>query len=93
MNLPRFKASDDCMAYEQLLHYTNFDVLKIILSNRTLKCNSLKNVNDQLERKRKGIEKLIDTFYVSCFCHNQCEIVPFWFMYGGDAPDNKKVLL
>ena len=93
MDLPQFKASDECMTYEQLLHYTSFDVLKVMLSNRTLKCNSLKHVNDRLERQRKGIEDLTDAFYVSCFCHNQYEIVPFWFMYGGSALDSKKVLL
>lgn len=93
MDLPRFKASDDCMSYEQLLHYTNFDVLKLMLINRTLKSNSLKHVNDRLERQRKGIEDMTDAFYVSCFCHNQYEIVPFWFMYGGSALDCNKILL
>lgn len=93
MDLPQFIASDDCMIYEKLLHYTSFDVLKIMLNNRTLKCNSLKNVNDRLERQRNGIEDLADAFYVSCFCHYQYEIVPFWFMYGGSTLDSKKVLL
>jgi len=77
----------------QILHYTSIDVLKIMFNKRTLKCNSLKNVNDQLERKRNGIENLTDTFYVSCFCHYQYEVVPFWFMYGGNSPDERKVFL
>lgn len=89
----KFKASDDCKTHDQLLHYTSFDVLKIMLNSRTLKCNSLKNVNDRLEREREGIEDLIDASYVSCFCHYQYEIVPFWFMYGGSVLDSKKVLL
>ena len=93
MNMLQFKASDMCLEYEQLLHYTSVDVLKIMLNNRTLKCNSLKNVNDRLERQRKGIENLTDASYVSCFCHYQYEIVPFWFMYGGSTSDSKKVLL
>ncbi|MDD2620836.1 MAG: hypothetical protein PHC92_09245 [Syntrophomonadaceae bacterium] len=67
MNMPQFKAGVNCLEYEQLLHYTSVDVLKIMLNNRTLKCNSLKNVNDRLECQRKGIENLTDASYVSCF--------------------------
>ena len=93
IDIPRFEASNGCKMHEQLLHYTSFDVLKIMLSNKTLKCNSLKNVNDRLERQRKGIVDLTDTFYVSCFCHYPYEIVPFWFMYGGNTHDSKKVLI
>lgn len=93
MNMSQFKACNKCMGYEQLLHYTSINVLKIMLNERTLKCNSLKNVNDRMERKRIGIEDLADTFYVSCFCHYQYEIVPFWFMYGSGVPDDEKVLL
>lgn len=93
MNTPQFTADEECLKYEQLLHYTNSSVLQILLNSGTLKCNSLKNVNDKLERARKGLENLTDGFYISCFCHYQYEIVPFWFMYGGDVPDNEKVLL
>lgn len=93
MGVQKFSANKNCMKYKQLLHYTSLDVLKIMLNNRTLKCNSLKNVNDLLERKRKGIEKLTESFYVACFCNRQYEIVPCWFLYGGCNPDNEKVLL
>ena len=91
--IPLFKADDKCAEYKQLLHYTNLDSLTYIINGKTLKCNSLKNVNDQLKQKRKGLEDITGAYYVSCFCHDQHEIVPFWFMYGGDAPDNQKVLL
>jgi hypothetical protein len=93
MNSTQFKASNTCMNYEQLLHYTSFEVLKIILNSQTLKCNNLKNLNDRLEPNRKGIENYAGAFYVSCFSHNQNETVPFWYMYGGTSPNNRKVLL
>ena len=93
MNHQLFNVSNSCMEHGQLLHYTSFDTLEIILKKKTLKCNSLRNVNDLLEKNRKGIEDFTESFFVSCFCHYQYEIVPFWFMYGGNAPKEKKVLL
>ena len=89
MDMPLFKASEDCKRYDELLHYTSFDVLKIILSNRTIKCNSLGLVNDRLEQSRNGIEDFAKGFYISSFCHYRYEIVPFWFLYGGNVNQEK----
>ncbi|WP_283409617.1 hypothetical protein [Anoxynatronum buryatiense] len=92
MNIPKFKAENECMKYDQLLHYSNIETLRIMLDERTLKCNSLKNVNDLLERQRKGIEEQADATYVSCFSHCQYETVPFWYLYGGSECSNKVLL-
>lgn len=92
IEIPQFKASKECLPYPELLHYTSYDVLKIILRNRTLKLNSIKNLNDQFEQNRKGIEELAQGFYIASFCHYPHEIVPFWYMYG-NCENDKKVLL
>lgn len=92
IDIPQFKASDSCNQYEELLHYTSFEVLKIILGNRTLKLNSIKNLNDKAEQNRKGIEELAKGFYIASFCHYPYEIVPFWFMYGKCDNDTKVLL-
>ena len=91
-DFPRFKVDEKSKEYEELLHYTNLDVLGIILRDKTLKLNSIKNLNDRLEQKRKGIERFTPNFYVSSFCHYPHEIVPFWFMYGGNR-NKEKILL
>lgn len=93
MNIPQFSACDSSLDHEQLLHYTSIDVLKIMLKDRTLKCSSLKNVNDLLEWQRKGIENVTKATYIASFCHNKYEITYFWFQYGRSASDNRKVLL
>lgn len=91
-DMPLFKASEDCQKHDELLQYTSFDSLTKIVSNRTILCNSLGRVNDRLEQSRKGIEDLTQGFYVSCFCHYPYEIVPFWFMYGGNKNEEKALL-
>jgi len=88
-----FTASEESKTHKQLLHYTSVDVLNIILNNRTLKCNSLDNVNDLLEKRRNGIEHLTQVYYVSCFCHNPHEIVPFWYLYGASVEKERRVML
>lgn len=83
---------NSCPNGSQLLHYTSLSALKSILSDHTLLCNSLENVNDLLEKKRSGIEAFASTKFISSFCHSQYEMVPFWFMYGGNKREEKVLL-
>lgn len=92
MTKNKFKVSDNSKQHKELLHYTNLNVLNIILNQKTLLFNSLKNVNDKLEHRRKGIENIATNFFISSFCHCPYEIVPFWILYGGNN-NNQKLLL
>lgn len=78
--------------YNAFLHYTNYEALTHILLDRTLKFNNLKNVNDKFEKKQKGLEEYAGTRYAFCLCHRDYEIVPFWYVYGGDNKKEKLML-
>lgn len=85
---------NDSGNYEYLSHYTDFTALDKILSDKTLKCNSIKNLNDLYESCRNGIEEIIEAHFTSCFCHAKYEIVPFWYLYGGGIQAcERKVML
>ena len=78
--------------HKRLLHYTDFDTLKLIMDNKTLQLNNLEVLNDKHEAKRKGIEPFAKKTFVSCFYNCQHEIVPLWYNYGGDENSNKILL-
>ena len=75
--------------YGNLLHYSNFNSLRMIMNNKTLRFSNLNILNDKYEAKRKGIEQFAKGVFVACFCHEQHEIVPFWYTYGGDVKQDK----
>lgn len=85
---------NDSGDYEYLSHYTDITAVQHILLDKTLKCNSFKNLNDLYERSRKGIENIIEAHFTACFCHAKYEIVPFWYIYGGrkETYENKVML-
>lgn len=78
--------------YRVFLHYTDYEALSYILLDKTLKFNNLKNVNDKFEKKREGLEEFAGTRYIFCLCHQDYEIVPFWYVYG-KANKKEKVML
>lgn len=87
-------ADEVCQTYERLLHYCNFETLKCIFKNRTLRCSSLDyaNLNDLYEKQRIGIEEYTCNVFISCFCHRQTEKVPFWYDYGGKDYKHKVLI-
>lgn len=83
----------DSQKHKNLLHYTDFETLKLIVDNRTLQLSRLDTVNDKHEVNRQGVEEFArNNVFVSCFCHYQHEIVPFWYIYG-KGENTSKVLL
>lgn len=65
-----------------LYHYTSFDALKKILTNKSLKFNRIDRVNDRLEHSVFGEDELSKLVFVSCFSTEQIESIPMWSIYG-----------
>lgn len=64
-----------------LSHYTNMDSLLKIINDKTLKLNSIRNLNDKLESRYIQVDGLEDLVFVSSFCHADKESIPLWHMY------------
>ncbi len=70
--------------HNKVYHYTSLESLKAIISNKSLRLSSLKNVNDAYENKRVDpIHK--DNIFVSCFTHKEFESYMFWKLYAGEC--------
>lgn len=67
-----------------LFHYTTFDALRHILSDRNLKFNRIDKVNDLMERNIFGEDDLYQLVFVSCFSTEKVESIPMWSIYGKD---------
>lgn len=67
---------------DYLYHYTNVETLALILSNRTLRFNSLENVDDLQEKVARDLKKLGSCIFVSCWTEESEERIPMWKMYG-----------
>ena len=82
-------------AYSRMGYTTDFDTLKLILENMTLRCSSLSNanLNDPMEKERVDVSEYAYGKYIVCFCHSDHEIVPFWMYYGKKNRKNKVLLL
>lgn len=68
----------------RLFHYTSFEILKLILSNKNWKFNRIDNVNDRLEHILFGEDELAHLVFVSCFSTDEVESIPMWAIYGKD---------
>lgn len=68
---------------EYLYHYTSIDNLALILKNKTIRFNSLINVDDPIEIKTLDTEGIGKYCYCSCWT-DQEESIPFWSMYTKD---------
>lgn len=68
---------------EFLYHYTSIDSLALILKNKTIRFNSLINVDDPEEIRTSDTEGIGKYCYCSCWTDLN-ESIPFWKMYTND---------
>ena len=67
-----------------LYHYTSLETLALILSNRTLRFNSLQYVDDMEEAEAADLKHFGKFVYVSCWTKEETESIPMWKMYTSD---------
>ncbi|MDD4080827.1 MAG: hypothetical protein PHP02_05385 [Eubacteriales bacterium] len=67
-----------------LYHYTSIPTLALILKNRTMRLNSLKNVDDPTEIQSQDIEGVGKYILVSCWTRQSEESIPMWQMYSSN---------
>lgn len=68
--------------HNKIYHYTSLESLEAIISNKSLRLSSLKNVNDAYENKRVDLIYKGNIF-VFCFTHKYYESYMFWKLYAG----------
>lgn len=62
-------------------HYTDDDVLKIIIRDKTFKLNRIDKVNDMREKSYLGEAETYCRLFIGCFSYRYTESVPMWNMY------------
>ena len=70
------------MTEDYLYHYTNTETLALILSNKTIRFNSLNNVDDLQEQETSDVKNFGQYCFVSCWTDDAEESIPMWKMYG-----------
>lgn len=65
----------------KIYHYTSIENLALILKNKTLKFNSLSNVDDMEEGKTEDFGDLSKFVFVSCWSNSSEENIALWNMY------------
>ncbi|MBI9015590.1 MAG: DUF2971 domain-containing protein [Clostridiales bacterium] len=68
----------------RIYHYTTVDSLALILQNRTIRFNSLNNVDDMLDGSHNDIKNARDYLFVSCWSESDEESIPLWKMYSNN---------
>ncbi|MGL4606035.1 MAG: DUF2971 domain-containing protein [Eubacteriaceae bacterium] len=63
-----------------LNHYTSMESLLKIFDTKTLKMNSIKNLNDKEEAHYIAVDHVDDLVFISSFCYVD-ESIPLWHMY------------
>jgi len=66
---------------EYLYHYTSVEVLALILKYRTIRFNSLNNMDDLQEKETSDITNIGQFCYISSWTENEIESIPMWEMY------------
>lgn len=66
---------------EHLYHYTTIETLERILSNRTIKFNSLDNLDDLDEGISQDATPYRRFIYISCWTDDVLESIPMWNLY------------
>ena len=66
---------------EHLYHYTTIETLEMILSNRTIKFNSLDNLDDLDEGISQDATPYRRFIYISCWTADARESIPMWKSY------------
>lgn len=69
---------------KRICHYTSFETLKLIIENKTIRFNSLKNVDDAEEGFTTDFGYLAPYFFASCWTYDCDENLPLWEMYVKD---------
>lgn len=64
-----------------LYHYTNLSSLESILMNRTIRLNSLANMDDLQEKETADVKELGRFVFVSSWTDESKESIPMWKMY------------
>lgn len=66
---------------DTLYHYTNIESLALILKNRTIRFNSLDNMDDLQENMTADIQNVGQFTYVSCWTNKAKEKIALWKQY------------
>lgn len=66
---------------EYLYHYTNIETLALILSNRTIRFNSLDKMDDLQEQQTADMKNIGQFCYISSWTEDATESIPMWNMY------------
>ncbi len=69
------------MNLQYLYHYTSIESLALILSTKTIRFNSLSQVDDLIEGKSKDFKQIGNYFFISSWTDIEEESLPFWNMY------------
>ncbi len=69
------------MIPSHLYHYTSVDTLLLILSNNTIRFNTLKNMNDPIEGYIAEYPEARSYIFASCWTAEEREELPMWKMY------------
>lgn len=64
-----------------LHHYTNIEALALILKNKTIRFNSLDNMDDLQEKESIDAKNIGKTTFVSSWTEIEEESIPMWKMY------------
>ena len=70
----------------KIYHYTTLETLALILKNRTLRFNNVKNMNDPEESVTEDFKSSLKNYtFISCWTQNPEESIPLWQMYSNSA--------
>ena len=69
------------MSNDLLYHYTSFETLALILTNRTICFNSLQYVDDIEEAETEDMSNFGKYVYVSCWTDDSEESIALWNLY------------
>jgi hypothetical protein len=74
-----------------LFHYCTIDTLRSILTNSTLRFQSLQCVDDPQEAEIYGSERMGRVGFVSCWTDTADESIPMWREYTGSNQDSIRI--
>ncbi len=82
---------EEALNHKEFHHYTTFESLKLILTNKTFKMTRgiSHKLNDLHEPKEKGEYDTWERTYMSCFNYSDEENMAMWGLYG--RPSNEAV--
>lgn len=66
---------------ETLFHYTNIEALALILKNKTIRFNSLDNMDDLQENMATDVRNIGQFVFVSCWTDKDKENISLWKQY------------